>query len=67
MTRRLWRFGWLVVAVAAVLPLRMQAQVTPQRLAASASEPQNWLTYSGNYASTRFTRWRRSRRPTSGT
>ena len=55
MTRRLWRFGWLLVAVAAVLPLRMQAQVTPQRLAAAASEPQNWLTYSGNYASTRFT------------
>jgi alcohol dehydrogenase (cytochrome c) len=46
----------LVVAAAAVLPLRLGAQqVTPQRLAAAANEPQNWLTYSGNYASTRFT------------
>ena len=38
-----------------MLPLRIDAQVTSQRLAAAASEPQNWLTYSGNYASTRFT------------
>jgi alcohol dehydrogenase (cytochrome c) len=40
----------------ATLPLEVEAQaVTPQRLAAAASEPQNWLTYSGNYHSTRFT------------
>ena len=56
MTTRLWLYGWCIVAAAAVLPLRIDAQqVTPQRLAAAASEPQNWLTYSGNYASTRFT------------
>src|SRR5687768_15356908 len=56
MTRTLRRYGWCLVAFAAVLPLRIDAQqVTPQRLAAAASEPQNWLTYSGNYASTRFT------------
>ena len=33
---------------------RCTAQVTSQRLAAAASEPQNWLTYSGNYSSTRY-------------
>src|SRR6266852_3523048 len=32
-----------------------QAQVTPQRLLDSAKEPQNWLTYSGDYAGRRFT------------
>src|SRR5258707_4507591 len=31
-----------------------QAQVTPQRLLDSAKEPQNWLTYSGDYAGRRF-------------
>ncbi len=55
MTTRLWLSGWCIVAAATVLPLRIDAQVTSQRLAAAASEPQNWLTYSGNYASTRFT------------
>jgi len=29
------------------------AQVNPERLVDSASEPQNWLTYSGNYAGIR--------------
>ena len=33
---------------------RVHGQVTPQRLAAAASEPQNWLTYSGNYSSKRY-------------
>ena len=56
MTTRLWLYVCCIVVTAAVLPLRIEAQqVTPQRLAASASEPQNWLTYSGNYFSTRFT------------
>lgn len=31
------------------------AQVSYQRIAAAESEPHNWLTYSGNYASHRFT------------
>src|SRR5258708_7992856 len=31
-----------------------QAQVTPQRLLDSTKEPQNWLTYSGDYAGRRF-------------
>ena len=53
-TRR--RIGSCLAVAALGLPLRIAAQqVTPQRLAASANEPQNWLTYSGNYASTRFT------------
>ena len=30
------------------------AQVTSQRIARSDSEPANWLTYSGNYQSQRF-------------
>jgi len=30
-------------------------QVTPERLVNSAKEPQNWLTYSGDYAGRRFT------------
>ena len=56
MTTRLWLYGWCIVAATAISPLRIEAQqVTPQRLASAASEPQNWLTYSGNYASTRFT------------
>jgi glucose dehydrogenase len=29
-------------------------QVTPERLVNSAKEPQNWLTYSGDYAGRRF-------------
>jgi alcohol dehydrogenase (cytochrome c) len=33
---------------------RVHAQITPERLAAAANEPQNWLTYSGNYSSTRY-------------
>jgi alcohol dehydrogenase (cytochrome c) len=37
-----------------LLSVRMHGQVTSQRLAAASSEPQNWLTYSGNYHSHRF-------------
>ena len=40
------------------------AQVTPERLVRAADEPQNWLTYSGGYASQRYTRCARSRPPT---
>jgi alcohol dehydrogenase (cytochrome c) len=32
----------------------LRAQVTPQRLLDSASEPQNWLMYSGDYAGHRY-------------
>ena len=34
---------------------RLAAQVTPDRLLRAAQEPQNWLTYSGGYASQRYT------------
>jgi len=43
----------LAVLVGA-LSAHLHAQVTSQRLTAAAKEPQNWLTYSGNYSSTRF-------------
>jgi alcohol dehydrogenase (cytochrome c) len=42
-------FAWLAAAAAAT------AQVTPERLRRASDEPQNWLTYSGGYASQRHT------------
>ncbi len=33
------------------------AQVTFERLVNSSKEPQNWLTYSGNYAGRRLVFW----------
>ena len=47
-------FAWCVVSVIGVLSLRAHGQVTSERLSAVPSEPQNWLTYSGNYSSTRY-------------
>ena len=41
--------GTLIVAARCAL----HAQVTPDRLLRAADEPQNWLTYSGGYASQR--------------
>jgi len=35
------------------LSMALDAQVTPDRLLRAAQEPQNWLTYSGGYASQR--------------
>src|SRR5262245_40285136 len=46
--------AWWIVSVAGVLSLRVHAQVTSGRLVSAPSEPQNWLTYSGNYSSTRY-------------
>ncbi|PWT91823.1 MAG: PQQ-dependent dehydrogenase, methanol/ethanol family [Proteobacteria bacterium] len=44
----------MILCVAApLLAPRMAAQVTPERLLESAREPQNWLTYSGDYAGRR--------------
>jgi alcohol dehydrogenase (cytochrome c) len=37
-----------------LLSTQAVAQVTPERLLNAASEPQNWLTYSGGYASQRY-------------
>src|SRR5277367_5025127 len=47
--KRLWLALLLLVSA---FPLR--AQVTFTRLLNSAKEPQNWLTYSGDYAGQRF-------------
>ncbi len=38
-----------------MLPFTVSAQVTFERLLNAADEPQNWLTYSGGYASQRHT------------
>jgi alcohol dehydrogenase (cytochrome c) len=47
--------AWSCVAVISALSVRVHGQqVTPQRLAAAANEPQNWLTYSGGYYSQRY-------------
>ena len=51
MTRR------VVLALALFLaawPQSLEAQVTADRLARAAEEPQNWLTYSGGYFSQRY-------------
>src|SRR5579864_7877571 len=43
---------WLLIVAGMVVETR--AQVTSERLLNSAKEPQNWLTYSGDYAGRRF-------------
>src|ERR1700732_323955 len=43
-----------LIACALLCCCSARAQVTPQRLVDSAKEPQNWLTYSGDYAGRRF-------------
>ena len=47
-------FAGSVVSALVVFSLGVQAQITPQRLLGAGNEPQNWLTYSGNYSSTRY-------------
>ena len=54
MTGRRRLFAWCFVSLIGLLSFRVHGQVTSQRLAAAANEPQNWLTYSGNYSSTRY-------------
>ncbi len=49
------RIALFLVAVLA-LPLAAAAQVTSQRLERAASEPKNWLMYSGTYDSQRYSR-----------
>ena len=44
----------IVLLLVCVLVPQVHGQVTRQRLVESAKEPQNWLTYSGNYSSTRY-------------
>lgn len=54
MTQSTRLLGWCALAFVTLLPLRLPGQVTSERLTAASSEPQNWLHYSGNYSSTRY-------------
>ena len=44
----------LVALMSSLLPPQASAQVTFERILNSSKEPQNWLTYSGDYAGHRF-------------
>ena len=44
----------VLVTVAALTSFHVDAQVTSDRLLRAASEPRNWLTYSGSYMSQRY-------------
>jgi alcohol dehydrogenase (cytochrome c) len=48
------RLVFLVAALAALVPCAIVAEVTPDRIMRAASEPQNWLTYSGGIFSQRY-------------
>ncbi len=47
------RASWLLFLVS-LIPCSLCAQVTSERLLHASDEPQNWLTYSGSYASQRY-------------
>jgi alcohol dehydrogenase (cytochrome c) len=47
------RACWLLILFS-LLPGSLGAQVTAERLLHASDEPQNWLTYSGSYASQRY-------------
>jgi alcohol dehydrogenase (cytochrome c) len=51
---RTTRRASILLLVASIFPLALEAQVTPDRLLHATNEPQNWLLYSGSYASQRF-------------
>ncbi len=44
----------ICLALAVLASLRLDAQVTYDRLLRAAEEPQNWITYNGGYASQRY-------------
>ena len=46
--------GLLVALALAAVPLDGFAQVTPDRILRAETTPSEWLTYSGNYQSHRF-------------
>ncbi len=50
MARRMLLLGSLIF----FLPVQLHGQVSSERLLNAAQEPQNWLTYSGTYASQRY-------------
>lgn len=43
-----------LAAMPALIPAVAYGQVSPERLRDTAKEPNNWLTYSGNYAAQRY-------------
>ena len=47
-------FGILILLILRAVSTNAFAQVTSERLLNSAKEPQNWLTYSGDYSGRRF-------------
>jgi len=52
MTRR---FAYCLLAALTLVPFALRAQqVTSDRLLRASAEPHNWLTYSGGYASHRY-------------
>ena len=53
MSRRLSFRLVVVMFVPVLIPFGLRAQVTYDRLLRATQEPQNWLTYSGDYASLR--------------
>src|ERR1700730_8429418 len=52
MTMR-WKLA-LILLLGAHAPMAGNAQVTSQRIEHAASEPQNWITYSGTYSGQRY-------------
>ena len=46
--------AWLIFGAISLLTLGAWGQVTSERLLNASKEPQNWLTYSGDYAGHRF-------------
>jgi alcohol dehydrogenase (cytochrome c) len=56
----------IAVALALLAAAAGAQQVTPERLLRAAGEPHNWLTYSGTYASQRYTTLRQITRQNVG-
>jgi alcohol dehydrogenase (cytochrome c) len=59
-SRRASATFWILTLAAVTLqmPSLRAQQVTPDRIQAAASEPRNWLTYNGTYASQRYSQLR---------
>lgn len=53
MSRRL-TFLFVLAALVAAVSVAPRAQITADRIAAAAKEPQNWITYNGDYTSRRY-------------
>src|SRR6202166_3831735 len=51
----LHKLSGILLVIVGVLAVETHAQVTFERILNTAKEPQNWLTYSGDYAGRRFT------------